>query len=671
MKNRSLIASGYKVFGIKYFLSFILLALTQLIFWMINKSYFNLASESILKILKGNLIFILSTLSIYLCVFILLSTLPVISLKKFRYDSLYQKFTSFFWLAPTFLMVFFNLVDVFWYETIGSRSSFSQLLVFFAVESKLSFIFSIIKTHFIPIILLIAVFYLLILLCKRMDKCFYRPKESLDYKYSRQGLICEIILFLLVVGGSFWFYRGYYKRCLRPIHAGYFSSLKNTDLVLNTPYILFKTIGKKRTKRIEFYSKDKVEELFSIDRNLPTQNTKLSPPLRCIKESGIKNVVILQIESLSAEYVGSYNPDSRFTPFIDSLIKKSVSWKGWANGNHTMAAPLSMNSSFPQYDADKFFFRSEESNTEMDSLSQMLKDHGFDTSFFFADKNGSMYLDVYALQSGFDAYYGKNEYDRDNPNNSDYIEGTWGILDEPFLKYSVEKLDQRYKDNKKPFYSYIITSTSHHPFLIPYEYKTSLPQGPLQIHQTIAYEDVAIREFFKLASTKDWYKDTIFIIAADHTGMSQGGVWATPLGQHSIPIIFYTPGAECSGTDDKLVSQVDIFPTVVDLFGFEAHILAYGKSIFDPEHENIGLTSSSISYIFVEDNYLLQCFDLCSRVEVFDTSKDPLNQDDLMKKIETLPQGQKDKILNMIEKTRASIQQFNNRMLDKKTVVNQ
>ena len=669
MKNRSLIASSYKVFSIKYFLSFILLALTQLIFWLVNRSYFSTGNESVWMILLGNIVFILSTLSVYLCLFILLSTLPVVSLKFFRYGSVYHKLTSFVWLIPTFLMVLLNLVDVFWYPTMGSRSNLSQFMVFLGIESKFSFVFSIIKTYIIPIGVLLFVFYLLIRFCRRIDRAFYKSKVEECYRFSWYSVIVQTVLFLLIVSGSVLFYRGYYKRCLRPIHAAFFSSLKNTDLVLNTPYILFRTYAKKRTVRINFFSQDRVNELFNIERTFPTQTNHLNPVLKCVKDSGVKNIVILQIESLGAEYFNTYNPESHYTPFLDSLIKKSVSWKGWANGNHTMAAPLSVNSSFPQYDMDRYFLKSERSNTVMDSLSQILHDKGYDTSIFFPDENGSMYLDVYAKQAGFNSYYGKNEYDEDNPGNGDFPEGSLGVLDEPFLKFSAKKIDETYRKNHKPFYSYIITTTSHYPYVIPDKYKKIFPPGTLSIHQSIQYVDNALRQFFDLVSDKEWSSSTLFIVVADHTSESRGGVWKTSRGQHMIPIIFHIPGSGCSGTVPMLVSQVDIFPTILDLLEIESKIMAYGRSIFDPAHENMGLASGSLSHMFMLDNYFVECFERCQRIEVFDTLKDPLHQNNLMNHIDTLPELQKKMILNVVDRAKASIQLYNNRFLDRKVRV--
>ncbi len=703
MKNKNTIYTklNYKLFSYKVFISFLLLVITQLIFFLINREHFDLSNESSLRLILGNTIYILSTLSIYLCIFILLSTFPVISLRNLNLKSIYHKLNFVFWIVPTFLMVFLNLVDVFWYSTVGARSTYSQMSIALKIESKFQFVISIIKTEFLSLILLFGTFILVVILCKKIDRFFCKDIGSFNYKQDKYLYIYQSVLFLLVVGFSFFCYRGVYKGknngVLRPVHALTFSNLTNIDLVVNTPYLLSRTINKENSVlNVNFYTPQVAHQLFNIERTFPTHNENLLPGLKCLKYSGIKNIVILQVESLSAEYVHTYNPESNYTPFIDSLIEKSVSYLGWANGKYTWMAPHSINSSIPAYDGNKITLRwpnAQNPRTDLESpnvnsdllpksyngiltvyssstnsnisLSQILKDRGFNTLFFFGDINGSFSLDAYSKQTGFDLFYGKSEYDRDNPNNKDYLEGSWGLLDEPFLQYSANQIDKVYQQTRKPFYGYIITGSSHHPFLLPDKFKNTLPDGPLPIHKTIAYADYSIKQFFNSISTKEWFKDTLFIILADHTGRTSiGGVWSKPKGDHMIPIIFYTPGSGCisDNSSNMLVSQVDIFPTILDILGINIQISAYGRSIFDPDHENIGLTSSGVTHIFMKDNYLVQCIEYCLKIEVYDVIKDPMNNNDLMKNIESIPDKEKKIILDIIDRTKASIQVFSSNL---------
>ena len=184
--------------------------------------------------------------------------------------------------------------------------------------------------------------------------------------------------------------------------------------------------------------------------------------------------------------------------------------------------------SFPDFSkVGRTLLSSNHFNVKLYSLAEELKKIGFITMFFFGDENGSQYIDTFSQLAGFENFYGKDEYDKDNPGNSDFIKGSFGLLDEPFLKYSVEKMDSIFKEKQSPFISYIVTTTAHFPFLIPQKYQSQFPQGPLSIHQSIRYSDYALEQFFNKASSSPWYKDTLFILFADHTSQSQGGFWAT------------------------------------------------------------------------------------------------------------------------------------------------
>ncbi len=680
MSNLYLIWLSYKNLGVKFFISFFLLGLTQVVFYVVNRGHFDLGSESFWMILAGNTLFITASCFVYLIPTLVLSAMPILGTRQSKACYISKRIASWFWVISTFIVIIFNMIDVFWYPIIKKRSSFSTLSIFLAVPSKWDFVWGIIKTYFIPAIIVILCFWGLVKLSRKFDKVFSQKSCKLPkYRWQIIPIVIEIILFILICYTSRICNRNkeYFHHSLniKITDSVKFVSLKNTDLVLNTPFILMRNLRdkKKRLSKINFYSEEVLNSIFSIERHLPTSNDHLNEELSCIKNSGVKNVLILEVESLSAEYTATFNPPVSYTPFIDSLIKKSSTYLGWATGSHSMAAPLAINSSFPQYGGHSthYFFNSSEFNTSLDSLSSRLKKAGFDTMFFFPDENGSMYLDTYAKQTEFDAYYGKNEYDKDYPGNSDFTGDIRGIWDEPFLQYAVEKTDETYHKNKKPFYSYVITAAAHWSWTVPEKYQSTFEKGPLEIHQPMRYSDYTISKFFEAASKKDWFTETLFIILADHTGASEGGYWAGPVGSHETPIIFYIPGSKCVFPVNKKmrISQVDIFPTVLDLFGIDSHIYSYGRSIFDPQHENLGISSTGTEHIFLKDNYLVLCYDNCSRIEVFDHKKDPMNTQNLMPVLNILSDKEKVKIEDTIIEAKASIQQFTNRLIEGKTSI--
>ena len=136
-----------------------------------------------------------------------------------------------------------------------------------------------------------------------------------------------------------------------------------------------------------------------------------------------KNIVIIIVESLSAEFTGIGNPGHGYTPFLDSLAEKGLYFKNrFANGRRSIDAPPSILAGLPHL-RDETFFCAEFKT--LHGLGTVLKSHGYNTSFFHGGKNGTMFFDVFSRRMGFDDYYGLNEYP--NPQDSD---GIWGIYDE-------------------------------------------------------------------------------------------------------------------------------------------------------------------------------------------------------------------------------------------------
>src|SRR5690606_14279042 len=141
---------------------------------------------------------------------------------------------------------------------------------------------------------------------------------------------------------------------------------------------------------------------------------------------------------------------------------------------------------------------------------KLLGEKGYETAFFHGAPNGSMGFSAYMQLAGIKNYYGKNEY-----NNDDDFDGIWGIWDEPFMQFMAKKLDTF----KQPFFSSFFSLSSHHPFKVPEHYAGKFPKGQLPLHEPIGYVDNALRQFFNTASKSEWYKNTLFVIVADHASM--------------------------------------------------------------------------------------------------------------------------------------------------------
>ena len=143
---------------------------------------------------------------------------------------------------------------------------------------------------------------------------------------------------------------------------------------------------------------------------------------------------------------------------------------------------------------------------------------------------------AYASQAGIQHYYSREDYEQAQGTGD--FDGYWGIWDEPFLQYMARQLNTM----PQPFFASVFTLTSHHPFVVPEQYRNTLPAGKTKVHKGVAYTDLAIRRFMETASQESWYDHTIFVFVADHVSSETfAPKTLTPTGNSHIICLLYTP----------------------------------------------------------------------------------------------------------------------------------
>ena len=286
---------------------------------------------------------------------------------------------------------------------------------------------------------------------------------------------------------------------------------------------------------------------------------------------------------------------------------------------------------------------------KINSLAQILKQNGYYTAFFHGGKNGTMNFDAYAQMAGFDDYFGKNEY-----NNDADFDGNWGIWDEKYFQYFANKLTEL----ESPFFTTIFSLSSHHPYSIPKEHEGKFRTGDLPIQQAVMYTDYALQQFFETAKQMPWYANTLFVITADHTSEGNFDFYKNSVGQHLVPIAFFSPSDSSliNTKTRKQVQQADIFPSIIDYLHINDPFIAFGNSIFDTTANSFGVNFSNNYTQLIKDGYLLRFSDN-KTTDFFD-----LRTDSLLTKNVVNPNNPKQQEMEHFLK--AYIQQYNNRMLD-------
>ena len=596
----------------RIFLVLLLYTVVRLGFYFYNQSFF---SEINADVFIGGLKFDLSVIGYINIVFAILHLIP----GKLQENKKYQTilFYSFFLVNGLFISL--NFIDYEYFRFVGRRSSFSMI----TAEGMTNEIGGLIISYFvdywkIPVFIFSSMLIFMFLL----KKINYQSVKKMSTIGSLLSLVC-VVLILFLMG------RGVDRKPLSIVDASKYGPIGTSALVLNTPFTVLKTLNKNESlKQTVYYKEDIANKIFN-----PIQTFSY-------KDTNKKNVVILILESFGRE-----NIQRGQTPFLDSLITKSYYFEnGFANGKLSIDAVPSIISSVPSL-MNKSFISSSYALNNVYGLPKVLKDNGYSTSFFHGAFNGSQNFDQYSNVAGFERYYGKNEYV--GPTSFD---GKWGVFDEDFLQFFAHKLS----DFKQPFFSTLFTISSHAPFTIPEKYKGKFPKGTTEIHESIAYSDFALEKFFKSAEKKAWYKNTIFVITADHTSSSGAEeVYKNNVGKFRIPIMFYVPNDPTMvGKSSKNFQQIDILPSLMDYLQLNGKIISYGKS-YKSDKDFVVNYLDNIYNLNKGDYYM--AFDGTKSLALYNWKTDPLLKENLINK-------DKIKTQEMESFMKAYIQSFNKRV---------
>jgi phosphoglycerol transferase MdoB-like AlkP superfamily enzyme len=236
--------------------------------------------------------------------------------------------------------------------------------------------------------------------------------------------------------------------------------------------------------------------------------------------------------------------------------------------------------------------------------------------------------------------------------------GNWGIWDEEYLQYFAKNINQQ----QQPFFSTLFTLSSHHPFEVPKKYAGKFKTGDLPVYQSVGYADFALKRFFETAKQMPWFNNTLFVLCADHTGLSGDYFYSNLLGSHAIPIVYYMNNSNLKGIDSAVTQQLDIMPSILDYLNYPKNYFSFGKSVFDTTKTGAALTFNSDFYQYIEKDYVLQ-FDGTNTIGLFNYTKDSTLKNNLITKETAI-------LKQMEQQTKARIQTYEQRLINNKMTAN-
>jgi phosphoglycerol transferase MdoB-like AlkP superfamily enzyme len=610
------------------------LFLSRAVFLLFNLSYFTSVPPSeLLMIFLHGLRFDISAVCLVNLPFIAMYLLPF----RFRENRWYLIAADIVFYVSNILAMLVNFVDMIYFRFTLKRLT-ADIFMYLGVGGDFDkLIPQFLKDFWYILISFLFFIALLVLLASRFRVAGSGPKGK-PLAYYLLNLFLMAVFGAAVVLGI----RGGLQ--LRPINvvtAANYTSARNMVLVLNTPFTILRTWNDRALKPLRWFKSEK--ELAGI-----------YTPVHPASGGSFRkmNVMIIILESFSREHIGLLNRDLEegryqgFTPFMDSLIQQGLYFDAYANGKTSIQGIPAILSSIPSL-MDESFIQSPYAAGKYTGIAGLLKPRGYTTAFFHGGTNGTMGFDSYTHLIGFEKYFGRKEYH----NEADY-DGKWGIRDEEFLQYTAGKLDGL----PQPFCAALFTLSSHHPYYVPPKYSNVLRTGKLPIQQSIMYADQSLAKFFHTAKHMSWYKNTLFVITADHTSEGYYPWYATGAGQYAVPLLFYSPGGELRGMPRTIAQQTDVLPTVMTWLGYPGPYVSFGTNLLDTNALHFSIHYNSGVYGMMKDGYLIE-FNGTHTTRLFDLKNDRMQKNDLKS-----ADGSKKQELELFMK--AFIQQYNNRLIE-------
>ena len=616
--------------------------IARMVYLLENWSYFsqNLSFNHLMEMLGGGLVFDTSAILVTNIPYIVMMLFPL----HLKENATYQKVCRGVFLAINGLALAMNLCDAVYFRYTMRRTT-GTIFDEFSNEGNLGgVIFTEILRHWY----LLLIFVLLVWGMYRLYRQTHLNRQKLCWwRYDAVTLLSLAAFAPFVVAGI----RGGFATAVRPITISnanqYVDRPIEAALVLNTPFSIYRTFDTAVFVVPNYFEDEQQMAAIYNPVHVPNDTMPFTK----------KNVVVLIVESFGREYIGALNKNLEngqykgYTPHVDSLISKSITFtRSFCNGRKSIDGMPSILSSIPMFVEP--FFLTPSSMNHVSGIASLLADEGYQTAFFHGAQRGSMGFMAFARSTGFQQYYGREDYDEDSRfGGDDDFDGMWAIWDEPFLQYYATKMSEM----KEPFMTAVFTASSHHPYEIPEKYKNVYPEEGLIMHKCIRYTDMALGKFFATASQQPWFKNTIFVLTSDHTNMSDHDYYQTDLGGFCSPIIIYEPGNPDFQPEmqDKIAQQIDILPTLMGMLHYQKPYFGFGIDVLNtPAEDTWAVNYLNGIYQYVKYGHVLQ-FDGQQTKAVYSLS-DSLMQTNVIGK---LPQQHQ-----MESELKAIIQQYMERM---------
>jgi phosphoglycerol transferase MdoB-like AlkP superfamily enzyme len=490
-------------------------------------------------------------------------------------------------LALLSIISLLNIADLQLYGEWGSRLN-AQAISFMRYPNEV-----IASASSSPLLLLLFMFALQLLLGLLLyrlmfAKSAYNAQANLKEKFSAAGLYLLAIA-LLIVG-----IRGGLQ--LIPINqsAVYFSEFPfanhaSVNTAWNLMYSLANTGSKVKIDNYRFMPPEQAEEIVSrlYEKNKNCEPVSLVNPAR-------PNVVIIILESWTAEVIESLGGEKNITGEFNKLTAEGILFRQlYSSGDRTDKGLVAILSGFPSQPTSSVITEPDKVN-KLPQLNRYFKNEGYRTSFYYGGESEFANMKAYLLNMGFDRITDKDAFEAADQNSK------WGTHDHVVFNRALQELEFE----QQPFFSTIMTLSSHEPFEVPVAPVFPGSDEATLFRNAVHYTDQSLGHFFREAKKQPWYQNTLFVLVADHGHRLPGNLDLHDPRRFRIPLLF-TGGALKNifhnTRVEKTGSQTDIPATLLSMLSEKSNDFKWSRNLLCDSTGNFAFFSFNDGFGWMED----------------------------------------------------------------------
>lgn len=491
----------------------------------------------------------------------------------------------FFFSLTILILVFVFFAEITFWEEFRTRFNFIAVDYLIYTHEVIS---NIQESYPLPALILgVAVITFLIVFLFQKRNAF---QKTFSGKASLKQRIGIFISCLLVMS----FYIGFIKNT----HAEWSPNRYNNEISKAGIYSFFAEFRNNQMEYTAFYTSIDNKKAFEIVRkDVAQSNSKFlsqgTSIRRAISDSlpseSKPNVIFILMESMSGSFMKEFGNEKGITPNMDKLAQESIFFSNlYATGTRTVRGMEAVTLCIPPTPGQSIVKRPD--NQNLFTVSNVFKNKNYESSFFYGGDGYFDNMNSYFGGNGFVIYdrgrgsvlSDKIKTQRHNIDDNEVtFENAWGICDENIYDKMLKVADEHYA-KKQPFFNFVMTTSNHRPYTYP-ENKIDIPSGKNR-DGAVKYADFALGQLIEKARKKPWFKNTVFVIIADHCA-SSAGKDEIDVANYHIPAFIYNLPNEPNAKILKQCSQIDLFPTLFSKLHWNYESNFFGKNIYDETYQ--------------------------------------------------------------------------------------